>query len=219
MRTPAATKGLCALALLASLSVGRSMAAQEIPWMTDYAQARALAQSTNRPLLLSFGAKNCVHCNKLYETTLRDPIHVGVITHEFVCLKVESDKDEFLTNRLKITVFPTLVFAAPDGTILHHVEGLEQSNQVSVHIDEALRLLRIREEAHRRSFSNISTISPWQSGSQSPYSTTARTAPESSGVVNRPPPYWYPTANNSTPTYPALRNYAPNYFQPSLPSC
>jgi thiol:disulfide interchange protein DsbD len=60
--------GLCGL-------VGYAIAlppGARIPWLDDYAHARALAQQSNRPLLVDFGASWCGACEELDRHTFSD---------------------------------------------------------------------------------------------------------------------------------------------------
>ena len=149
MRRNRATLQIGPTVLLVSLLATSSVLAEEIPWLTDYAQARHEALAWNRPLLISFGSKTCVACRQIEETILRDPIHAGIISREFVCLRVEADKDDYLVKHLKIQVLPTLVFASPAGVIVHRVQGAQDMKQFTGHIDEALRTIRQEEDAKR----------------------------------------------------------------------
>jgi len=216
------TKGL---AVAACLFVGGPLSAEEITWLTDYGRARADAQSLNRPLLLSFGSKDSPASQKMYETTLRDPITIGVIGREFVCCKMEAEQDDYLIPRLKIQVFPTLVFAAADGTILHRVVGLDEANPISRHIDEALRRIMAHEGAKRVRTTAPQVVDPTrQAQPQSPYATSPMAGPDANKPYGNTPAYWYSAPANanqsySAPNYTGPTYFSTNYFPPTLPHC
>src|SRR5262245_16287284 len=96
-----------------------SGSAQEVKWRADYGQARREAQQRGIPLLIDFGSKGCRYCVLLDQTTFRDPRVVAVMNERFVPLKVDAEVDVQLASALRISSFPTIVFAAADGRILN----------------------------------------------------------------------------------------------------
>jgi thioredoxin-related protein len=97
--------------------------AQEVTWRSDYNAARREAQEKSLPLILDFGTENCFWCKKLDESTFRDSAILGLLTEHFVPLKVDANRNAFLTEALRVQSFPTIVLAAPDGKILGTFEG------------------------------------------------------------------------------------------------
>jgi hypothetical protein len=214
-----ATGGIGVVALMACLVLPALANGQEITWLTSYAQARSLATAWNRPLLISFGNPGCSACQTLHQTTLRDPVHTGIISREFICLKVESDRDDYLIKNLKVDVFPTLVFAAPHGKILDRLEGLDEARQISRHIDHALAVLRSQEEEARGNNAVKATRDPSKPPSaQSPYASSYGYGASAYSTTSSAPAYWYgnPAPSNS----PSPRYFTTNYFIPTAPiSC
>jgi thioredoxin-related protein len=117
-------KLLAALLLIESaIRNPQSAIGQEINWRTDYNKARQEAADKNRPLLLDFGYQGCAFCVKLDSTTFRDPAIISLLNDRFVPLKIDANKEERLTELLRVDRFPTLVIAGPDGKILATQEG------------------------------------------------------------------------------------------------
>lgn len=125
------------LALLATWSSGAA-AAQEIMWRQDYNAARREAVETSRPLILDFSTENCFWCNKLDASTFREPNIITVINDRFIPIKVDAQKNTYLTEFMRIQSFPTIVLAAPDGKILGTIEGYLESNRFHEHLQRAL---------------------------------------------------------------------------------
>src|SRR5947209_1140414 len=71
--------------------LGGSACAQEIPWSSDYDQARDAATRWNRPLLLCVGSRDCPPCRLLEATTWRDPQVIQSVRRDFVAFKVEAE--------------------------------------------------------------------------------------------------------------------------------
>jgi thioredoxin-like negative regulator of GroEL len=100
----------------------------EVRWRPDYATARKEAQEKGLPLVIDFGTSNCFWCRKLDETTLRDPHVVNIINQQFVALRVDPEQERNLAQYLRITSYPTIVLASPDGRILSTLEGFQEAS-------------------------------------------------------------------------------------------
>jgi thioredoxin-like negative regulator of GroEL len=105
--------------------------AQSVPWRTDYNAARKEASEKGRPILLEFGTENCMWCRKLEASTLRDPNVAKLLNEQFVSLKVDADRESTLTQMLRITQYPTLVVAGPDGKIIGVLEGYQEAGPLA----------------------------------------------------------------------------------------
>jgi thiol:disulfide interchange protein len=104
---------LVALAFL----VPSSAPAQEIHWRTEYAAALKESETTNRPLFVDFYGPACIWCNRLDASTFRDANVVSTLNDKFVPLKIDGNQNAWLVQALGIQRYPTLMIAAPDGTI------------------------------------------------------------------------------------------------------
>lgn len=111
---------------------------QQVEWRQDYRQAREEARATGRPLVLDFSTEQCMWCRKLEATTFRDPAITTLLARSFVPLHVDALRQPTLTRALKIDRFPTLVFAAPDGTILGRYVGYVDSGRFRAQLERAL---------------------------------------------------------------------------------
>jgi thioredoxin-related protein len=114
------------LAIVVTAVGGAASPAQQISWRSDYASARKAAAEQYRPILIDFGTENCFWCKKLDQTTLRDPAVATVVSGQFIALKADAERDQALTQALRISQFPTLVLASPDGKILGVLEGYQE---------------------------------------------------------------------------------------------
>lgn len=94
-----------------------------VVWLGDYASARKESFEKNKPIFLVFGGEHCMWCRRLEATTLREPAVTGALAERFVCLKVDGDREFALTQALKVTTYPTVIIAAPDGKILATIDG------------------------------------------------------------------------------------------------
>jgi len=130
---------LCAAALPAR--------GQGIDWRHDYGKARQEARATGRPLVLDFSTEQCMWCRKLEATTFRDPKVAALLARDFVPLHVDALRQPSLARALKIERFPTLLFAAPDGTILGRHVGFVDAARFRGQLERALASVPARPAA------------------------------------------------------------------------
>jgi thioredoxin-related protein len=134
------------------LAMTSPLAAQEVPWRTDYNGARKEAKEKNKPIVLDFGIDGCDPCKQLDASTFRDPAVVKALTERFVAVKVNASKDPELAKALGITSFPTLVFAAPNGKILGQQDGYVDAAHFSQQLE------RLQADAGRTAASGETNV-------------------------------------------------------------
>ncbi|MGF1466490.1 MAG: protein-disulfide reductase DsbD family protein [Sandaracinaceae bacterium] len=110
----------------------------ELAWMTDYEQARSLAERQRQPLLVDFGADWCAACNELERDTFSDP-RVVREAQRFVAVRIDmtdpEDDEERLLSGYEQRGLPLVV--------MHGSSGEEEARVVSfVEADEMLELMR-----------------------------------------------------------------------------
>src|SRR5581483_2983776 len=113
-----------------------------IQWRYDYNQARKEAAKKNLPLIIDFGTKDCFWCKKLDDITFRDTKVAQLMNDRFIPLKVDAEVDVNLTQALRITSYPTIVLAAPDGKIIGSIEGFQDAVRFHENLQRALATLR-----------------------------------------------------------------------------
>jgi thioredoxin-related protein len=117
----ASVRLLCSLVvLLAAAGAGHG---QSVSWRTDYAKALKESADSGKPLFVNVGTENCYWCKQLDLRTFKDGELVGVINERCVPLKINASQNAYLVQVLRVQSYPTLVFAAPDGSILNIREG------------------------------------------------------------------------------------------------
>jgi thioredoxin-related protein len=124
------------LTALALAACPRLAVAQQVRWSSDYNAARKEAAERGRPLFLGFGTEDCVWCKRLDLSTLRDTAVVGLLNDKFVALKVDAEREVALTQALRVTQYPTIVLAAPDGKILGVLEGYQEAPRLTEQLNK-----------------------------------------------------------------------------------
>ena len=92
----------------------------ELPWEKDYPAALKRARAEKKPLMIMMTATWCGPCKTLEKETLNDP-WVRSILSDFVI--VQSYEDEAVEARYGVDLYPTLIFADPDGKEAHRTRG------------------------------------------------------------------------------------------------
>ena len=128
----------CVLTTVALLTAVLPVSGQEVEWRRDYRHAREEARATGRPLLIDFGTDHCIWCRKMEATTFRDPAVAAVLAREFIPLRIDAARQSALTHALKIERYPTLLFAASDGTILGRQVGYVDAGRFRGQMERAL---------------------------------------------------------------------------------
>ncbi len=105
----------------------RAQAPKDFKWRYDYDMARKEAVDKNLPLLLDFFTVPCPYCVQLEQNTFSDPKVRELMIEKFICLKVDGRSATDLVGKLRITAYPTVVLAGPDGKILTTLEGYKDA--------------------------------------------------------------------------------------------
>jgi thioredoxin-related protein len=135
---PRAAVGFWLVVVVAvELGSAGAAAAQEVRWRQDYAAARKEAAASGRPLLLDFGNEGCVWCRKLDATTFRDRAVVELLNERFIPVKVDGDREEWLTRAAAVNAFPTLVILSADGKIVGRHEGYADAAKMTTLLKQA----------------------------------------------------------------------------------
>ena len=122
--TPSDRKGGWRLAGSASAYL-RGAAEQAIDWHPWGPEAFALAQRTERPILLDVGASWCHWCHVMDEGTYADPEVARLIREHFVAIKVDRDEHPEIDRRYQRQVgaltgeggWPLTGFLTPQGAV------------------------------------------------------------------------------------------------------
>jgi thioredoxin-related protein len=137
--------GLLCVALVASIAVftltARMTAAaqsqQRVQWQPSLRAAHRSAVSTNRPILIVFGASWCYYCKKLEAETLNDPTVSQIINSNFVPLHLYFDKDRRVAEILEVKSLPTAVVLSPNADLLGSIVGYVNTAEMRVSLKDA----------------------------------------------------------------------------------
>jgi TolA-binding protein len=99
----------------------------EIHFRTNYSEARLEAEKKGLPIVLFLTTDNCMWCQRLVAETFGEPTITKVMNEKYVPLRVHALQDPGLIQSLKVTSFPTVILAGPDGKILTTIQGFKDA--------------------------------------------------------------------------------------------
>lgn len=113
------------------------------------AAALRQAEAEQKPVLLFFSAEWCSFCRQMRD----DVFHRSEFTaaaDRFVVVEVDGATHAELCAKYRVTAYPTLVLAAPDGTALDRIVGMSDAAAISVKMNAALTtFIALRPDAQR----------------------------------------------------------------------
>ena len=87
---------------------------QQIAWFTNLKEAQKEARQKSKPLMYDFTASWCGPCKRM-EREFWPRAEVIELSKQFVCVKVDFDKEKGLAGKYGINAIPNVVFADPWG--------------------------------------------------------------------------------------------------------
>ena len=110
---------------------------EQVQWLSDLDEARKLALQTGRPLMYDFTAKWCGPCRRMDQVFWPKPEVVNM-SKQFVCVKVDFDREKRFAAKYGINAIPNVVFTDPWGRGLLGQRGFGAGSE-----DEIFEKIRI----------------------------------------------------------------------------
>jgi thiol-disulfide isomerase/thioredoxin len=115
-----------------------ALSQEQIQWMTDLDDAKRLALQTGKPLMYDFTAKWCGPCRRMEQVFWPKP-EVVKMSKQFVCVKVDFDREKSLAGKYGINAIPNVVFTDPWGRGLLGQRGFGAGSEEEIF--EKIRIL------------------------------------------------------------------------------
>lgn len=105
---------------------------QEVNWQKDYREASRIAVETGKPMLLDFTAAWCKPCREM-EAVFWSRADVVELSKEFVCVKVDLEKNAKLANEYRVEYLPNVVMTDSwgSGVEFHRGFGINGIRDIS----------------------------------------------------------------------------------------
>ena len=110
-----------------------------INWVNDYALGLEKARATGKPVLIDFYADWCHWCHVMADKTFTDP-EIIRLSNEFVCLKIDTNKDRETPAEYSIRGLPTIVYLSSSGKKLLTKVGYRDPTNMLSDMKEAIEL-------------------------------------------------------------------------------
>lgn len=125
------------IAVVLILVFFRFAGAQDVEWQTSYDEALKTAVSENKPVMIDFYTGWCGWCKKLDKETYRNK-EVVELSKNFVCLKIDAEKESQLAYRYAVRGFPTVIFTDVSGTVIGGGAGYRNADMMASEMKSAL---------------------------------------------------------------------------------
>ncbi|MBU1101396.1 MAG: DUF255 domain-containing protein [Bacteroidetes bacterium] len=127
------------LALISFLIIVSSSYSQSIQWRS-YESAVALAQTSNKIVMVKFYTDWCKWCKRMDETTFKDEAIVKYISEHFRAVKINPEKkgsvnakngkysfDDFARSA-RVSTYPSIAFFYPNGRLITVRSGFQDGS-------------------------------------------------------------------------------------------
>jgi thioredoxin-related protein len=128
---------LSILFLFGCTAVDQPVAESNIAWIKDFDVALDIAKSESKPILIDFYTDWCGWCKKLDKDTYGNA-QVQQELEQFVCVKIDAEKNKDLSRKYKISGFPSTAFLKSDGQLIEVVPGYRPPDEFMKILDDIL---------------------------------------------------------------------------------
>jgi thiol:disulfide interchange protein len=109
----------------------------QINWLYDLQGGLAAAKQSNKPLMVDFFAEWCGWCKKL-DAEVYTNKDIITLSEKFICVKVDTDKDQANAQKYGVRGLPTIVFMNSDGNAINTIVGYRDSAPFLEEMNKAL---------------------------------------------------------------------------------
>jgi len=97
-----------------------------IQWR-DYEEGMAIGERDGKKIFLHFYADWCTVCERLRNTTFKDPAVVAYLNEHFVPIYVNSDENRKVAQRYLVRALPTTWFLTDTGQNISNLPGFVEA--------------------------------------------------------------------------------------------
>lgn len=97
-------------------------AGEKLEWL-DYKDGNKRASLEKKPVMINFHASWCPACKEMEKDTLSNPLVKNYLKKNFISIRVDADREKYLSSKYKIRGLPTTWFLEHTGTQITHLVG------------------------------------------------------------------------------------------------
>lgn len=101
-------------------------------------KAVAQAKRENKPLVLDFHAEWCIPCKQMEKDVFPDP-KVTAQLKRVVFVRIDTDQEPELTQKLGVVGLPDIRFATSSGKIVHKTIGFQDAESFSDQLEKMIK--------------------------------------------------------------------------------
>ena len=113
-------------------------ASQAIMWDSSYESGAKKASQAKKPIMIDFYTDWCGWCKKLDLEVYADA-KIQSISDDFICIKVNCERDQGTANQFKISGFPTVMFLSPQAQTVRRVDGFIDKDTMKTYMLEVAK--------------------------------------------------------------------------------
>lgn len=114
-------------------------------FINKYSLALDKAKSENKRIFVDFGAEWCNPCKMMDKQVLSDSLVKEFLMKEYICLKLDFDKDRSLVKKYSVNVFPKYLILSNKGQVIYSWTGYT-SKEVFLKRFESIPMVSIEKD-------------------------------------------------------------------------
>lgn len=112
--------------------------AASVDWIYSYDEAMKKSAAENKPVMMDLYTEWCGWCKKLDRETYQDA-KVVELSRNFVCLKIDAEKEPRLAEKYSIRGYPTIFFTDSQGNVIGGGPGFKDAAGLLAEMNAALQ--------------------------------------------------------------------------------
>ena len=131
------TKTFALLFLSICLLLSACTSSYAIDWGYSLEEAIEKAKNLDKPIMVDFFGTWCGYCKKLDRETFAND-KVDALSDKFICVKLDTDKHQELSQKHNVRGLPTVVFFDKEGKEIQRVIGFRNASDFLEAMNEVL---------------------------------------------------------------------------------
>ena len=117
---------------------------KSIEWSYNFDKAAKEAKKQAKPMMVDFYTDWCGWCKRL-DRDVYTKDNVVALSKQFVCIKLNPEKDQENGKKFSVEGFPTIVFTNSEGKEIHRIVGYKPADKFAAEMKKALEAAKGKE--------------------------------------------------------------------------